>query len=45
MGTDLEATIKQIKWQVKYYIECCRPENADEILAAAKEFTSKLKGE
>lgn len=31
MGTDLETTVEKIEWQIKYYKECCRPKNNEEI--------------
>lgn len=31
MGTDLEKTIEEMRWQLNYYIECCRPNNGEEL--------------
>jgi hypothetical protein len=41
MGTDAQDTIDQIEWKVKYFIQCCSPENKDAILEQLAEL-SKL---
>ena len=44
MGTDLERTIEDLKWQVDYYIECCNVANGkEEILSKLSELVETIK--
>lgn len=45
MGTDLEATIQELKRIIKYYNECCRPTNKEAIELKLKELIKTLEAE